>query len=218
MMNWLQPGPWGFSVAISALLAIWGKKPARLVLHWIFKPLTTLLILAAVLALPAGGKGAPRALVAAALVFSLAGDVLLMLPRRVFVAGLLAFLIAQLTYLAAFGSQLTWTPLLLLYALAIAALGAGVSRFLWPHLGRLKLPTTVYITAIALMALSALCRLHGAEVSRASAAWGVAGGLLFLTADTLLATRRFAGRRVPYIVELGTYFAAQWCLASTVWS
>jgi uncharacterized membrane protein YhhN len=217
-MSWLQPEPWGFAVAISALLAIWGKKPARLVLHWIFKPLTTLLILAAVLVLPSAGGGALRSLVAVALVFSLTGDVLLMLPRRVFVAGLCAFLVAQLTYVAAFGSQLTWRPFLLLYVFPVAALAAGVSRFLWPYLGRLKVATTFYVAAIALMALSAICRLHGAEVSAASAAWGVAGGLLFLIADTLLASRRFAARAVPYVVELGTYYAAQWCLASTVWS
>ena len=43
-----------------------------------------------------------RAWFVAALVFSLAGDVLLMLPREQFVAGLSAFLVAHLCYIVGF--------------------------------------------------------------------------------------------------------------------
>ncbi|RIK41146.1 MAG: lysoplasmalogenase, partial [Chloroflexi bacterium] len=46
---------------------------------YLLKPLTTALILAAALALPAA-DGVYRALVAAGLIFSLAGDIFLMLP------------------------------------------------------------------------------------------------------------------------------------------
>lgn len=217
-MSWLQPGPWALAVATSALLAGWGRTPARLPIHWIFKPLTTMLILAAALVLPAAGAGSPRLLVAVALLFSLAGDVLLMLPKDAFLPGLVAFLVAHLTYLVAFGIQLTWTPLLLLYVALIAAIAVGVTRFLWPYLGKLRPAVATYLGAISAMALVALCRLQAVDISTASAVWGAAGAMLFMLADTLLATRRFIGRSVPYIVELGTYFAAQWCLAATVWN
>ena len=51
---------------------------------------------------PAAGAGARQHWFVAALVCSLVGDVLLMLPREQFVAGLSAFLVAHVCYLAGF--------------------------------------------------------------------------------------------------------------------
>ena len=60
------------------------------------------LVIAAVLLDPAAGAGARQRWFVAALVFSLVGDVLLMLPREQFVGGLSAFLVAHLCYIAGF--------------------------------------------------------------------------------------------------------------------
>ena len=60
-------------------------------------------LIATALALtPAHDAGARRAWFVAALVCSLAGDVLLMLPTDRFVAGLAAFLVGHLCYVAGF--------------------------------------------------------------------------------------------------------------------
>jgi uncharacterized membrane protein YhhN len=91
-------------IAAAALLTIIGQYRSRAMVY-VFKPLTTLLII--VLALQMHGETTPRYfhLVAAGLVFSLAGDVFLMLPKDRFVAGLLSFLIAHLLYILAFGGE-----------------------------------------------------------------------------------------------------------------
>src|SRR5690606_41962032 len=98
--------------AVSACLAILGKYRGPGPLVYLFKPLTTVLIL--LLALLASPPVTPayQWLIVLGLLFSLAGDVFLMLPRDRFVAGLVSFLIAHLFYIAAFAQQADGTPAL----------------------------------------------------------------------------------------------------------
>src|SRR4051794_41583322 len=76
---------------------------------------------------PVAGADARRGWFVAALVFSLAGDVFLMLPRDLFVAGLSAFLVAHLCYIAGF-----WTDgpavVAFLGAAGLGGLVVGVVR------------------------------------------------------------------------------------------
>ena len=74
-------------------------------------------------AIPAAGADARRPWFVAALVFSLAGDVLLMLPREQFVAGLAAFLVAHLCYIVGF-----WTDGPALVPFLVAAVIVGARR------------------------------------------------------------------------------------------
>ena len=64
---------------------------------YVFKPLTLVLMIAAALALDPTSDAA-RAWFVVALVFSLLGDVFLMLPTDAFVAGLSSFLLAHVAY------------------------------------------------------------------------------------------------------------------------
>ena len=180
---------------------------------YLFKPLSTILVIA--LAFPAvRGEGDRYALlIAAGLLFSLAGDVFLMLPRDRFVAGLVAFLVAHLCYIGAFtrdggfsrhaGS-----------ALPLVALGAVLLSLLWPFLGPLRLPVIVYMLVILTMAWQAL------ERSRLDAHdgawWAAVGGVLFVASDAALALARFradfTGSRA---LVLGTYYLAQWMIATS---
>lgn len=178
---------------------------------YVLKPLTTGLILA--VALLGGGDPAYRWLIAAGLVFSLAGDVFLMLQTDRFVAGLVSFLAAHLLYVAAFsvgGVGLTWT-LALPYALYTAAL----LRVLLPRVGALRAPVLVYALALAGMAWIAAER-AGAGVP---GGWHVAiGGVLFVVSDSALALNRFVR---PFALAqplvLSTYFAAQTLIALSAW-
>ena len=43
-MSWTEPYPWAIAIAFCASLAVWGKHPRRMTVHWLFKPLTTALI------------------------------------------------------------------------------------------------------------------------------------------------------------------------------
>jgi uncharacterized membrane protein YhhN len=88
---------------------------------YIFKPLTMVLILLIAIL---GQAAAPlyKYMIIAGLVFSMAGDVFLMLPSDRFVAGLVAFLVAHIFYIVAFTSEISaliWWPLIPLAAYGV---------------------------------------------------------------------------------------------------
>lgn len=127
------------------------------------------------------------ALFAAGLGMSAVGDVLMDLAPMA--AGLSAFLVAHLIYLATFvrairregarKSGWTWAGLALLGALVVA-----MPVYLWADLGDMRIPVIVYTGAIAAMAVSALW-----APSRGLAL--PAGAALFIVSDSLIAIRAF---------------------------
>ena len=186
---------------------------------YLFKPLTTILILAgAVLTArrqPSGSEGTRYGrLICVGLLCSLAGDVLLMLPRDRFVAGLGAFLLAHVCYIGAFsspdGPRATWRvgiPYVLLLAVLLL--------LLLPQVGGLRLPAAVYGTALVGMAWQAAERWHAERGSGPAAA--AVGGALFIASDAALAVDRFvAPFHAASLVIMGTYVAAQWLIAASV--
>lgn len=200
--------------ALTAIVTTDGSAGARMA-HYIAKPLATVTILA--IALTARPARAPRYrwAVAAGLSASLVGDVLLMLPRDLFVAGLAAFLVAHLCYLAAFlgESRLLARPIALAgYALVAVTLAVT----LFP-----TLPTALRAPVLAYMAVITVMAAQGASWMLAtpseSARRAAAGGAWFLVSDATLAIDRFRVD-VPYreLLVLGTYFVAQWCIARSV--
>jgi uncharacterized membrane protein YhhN len=181
--------------------------------HMVLKPLV--MVVALVFVATCRGRylatGRFHALLMAALLASLAGDVFLML-QGFFIPGLVSFLIAHLCYLALFqrgvgwfpGSHRQWLPLLV---------GVGMYAFLW--LGdlpaALRLPVAAYVLVIALMAAQALGR---AMVLRTPEAMGVAAGAcVFMLSDATLATNRFVAP-LPHAQfwVLATYYAAQFLI------
>ena len=178
---------------------------------YIFKPLTTALLI--LVALQSGHETAAayKPLIVAGLLCSLAGDVFLMLPRDRFVAGLVSFLFAHLFYVAAFTLDGGRAPRARA-ALPLVVYGAVMLRLLWPRLGRLKAPVVVYVAVILLMAWQAANRwLASGDGGSASA---LVGALLFVASDSALAWARFRGGfGGAQAVVLGTYFAAQWLIA-----
>src|SRR5690606_6397490 len=86
---------------VTAALTIVSKARESKRGEYVFKPLTTVLILAIALLADNPISSTYRALIVAGLVASLAGDVFLMLPDR-FTPGLLSFLIAHIFYILAF--------------------------------------------------------------------------------------------------------------------
>ena len=182
-------------------------------LEWVAKPLVIVALLGTVAA--AGDlSDLPTILVIAALLGSLAGDVLLMVPSG-FVLGLVAFLVAQLAYLARFlGEPLA--PAGLVLGLAGAALLIGlVGRRIVGGARRdgLAAPVVVYLAAICAMAIAAA----------GSGRWLAAvGAATFVASDSLLGWDRFVrgtgrpGRapgperdRVWRIAVIATYHVAQ---------
>lgn len=187
-------------------------------LHWLCKPLATLMLLWWV----RSGAGAQQAYgrwVSAGLLLSCVGDVWLMLPADLFVPGLVSFLLAHLCYIRAFAPGVRGLPLLiaslplLLFALA-NVLG------LWPRLPPgMHLPVLVYVLVIACMAAVALAQWWATRSAGLCGRGGLAalGALLFLVSDALLAWDRFAAS-VPLAIVwvLLSYYLAQRCIAGSV--
>jgi uncharacterized membrane protein YhhN len=201
----------------SAMLAIangaWALDHRALL--FVFKPLTTLLIIAH--AWRRGSDTPPvRRLVLGGLWLSLVGDVLLLWPQSGFVPGLIAFLIAHLLYIVAFTREQRFAAQPA--ALAAYALIAGtILAFLWGHIPQaLRIPVAGYVFALTAMAAQTAVvglRAQGDELHRARGL--MVGGALFMASDTVLAVNRFA-LPVPAagLWILATYWAAQWLIAS----
>jgi len=204
------------TAAVSAALAVRGHYvgPNR-TLVYVFKPLTTLLILAIALRQARGAAGFYAGAIAFGLVFSLAGDVFLMLPRDRFREGLASFFVAHLFYIAAFtsGTGLLADPV---STVAVGALGLLLLRLLWKGIpGRLRVPVVLYDAVILTMALQATgraLRLHDVPSLLAGA-----GAVLFVGSDALLSWDRFrASFRSSRAAVLSTYYLAQWLIALSV--
>ena len=183
--------------------------------YWVAKPLATLAVLAiaATAANPLSARY--QRAVALGLSFSLAGDILLMLPADLFVAGLGAFLLAHLSYLAAFlgESRFLARPVALVgYALVAGTLLSGVFNGV-P--AALRMPVIAYVVVITLMATQAAVWML--EKPSPNAQRAAIGAAWFLVSDATLAIDRFR-MDVPYrdLIVLGTYYIAQWCIARSV--
>jgi uncharacterized membrane protein YhhN len=204
--------------AVLAILAFVGALPAPL--GFVFKPLTTLLIVA--YAWPRGaGAASQRRYIRFGLLLSLVGDVALLWPSRGFLPGLVAFLLAHLAYIAAFSVplRLAARPSGFIVYAAVAAL---ILSALWEGVpSALRVPVVAYVTCLATMAAQAFGWWRD-SVSRASAEIPLAGraalgGALFMASDGLLAINRF-GTALPLapLWILATYWLAQGCIASSL--
>ncbi|MBW6471736.1 MAG: lysoplasmalogenase [Anaerolineaceae bacterium] len=153
----------------------------------------------------------------AGLLFSLVGDVFLLLRSRFFIAGLFSFLIAHLLYIIGFSfgtfNLNGWglIPLLLVIGLVIVAyprIVGGVRRRLEHR--RLWLPVVLYMVTITIMFFSAMMTWFRDQWTSESALIASVGALLFTISDTLLATGRFL-RPVPYgnFLVMFTYHLGQ---------
>lgn len=182
-------------------------------LEYVAKPSTTILLIAIALLLPASDP-TYRLFIVAGLLFSLAGDVFLMLPGHHFVAGLLSFLVAHIAYIAAFRIDVGFGArpfvFLLFFVPAIVLL-----RMLWPHLQKLRVPVVLYVTVLIVMAGQAAAR--AMELDSAPAWLAASGGALFVVSDATLALNRF---RRPFhaaqAIVMSTYVLAQALIALSI--
>lgn len=203
------------SVAAAAVLdwlaVALGSRKAK----YFTKPLVVLLLL--VWLTSVGGWMWPLTAFTVGVVFSLAGDIWLMLSARFFLFGLASFLLAHIGYIAGFSlDSLPLSPMYWLFAtfVTVAAfifarrmLRSGILRSASP---RLRLSVGLYTAIVTGMFLSALGTAFkpGWEIH----AWlpAVLGGFLFYCSDALLAYDRFTHpiRHGRLIVRI-TYHSGQ---------
>jgi uncharacterized membrane protein YhhN len=179
------------------------------------KPLTLVVLIGAAVAFLEGNPAATCAFTLAALVLSLAGDVLLMVPRDLFVVGLGAFLLAHVAYVGAFNR--TAPSLAAVLGAAAVVLVVGLPVFIRIARGiaasgrrRLLVPVAAYFVAIGAMVVSAIVTGSRPDWDSTHAALAIAGALLFMASDALIGWGRFV-RPVPRgdVAVIVTYHLAQ---------
>jgi len=158
------------------------------------------------------------------ILLSLAGDVLLMISLdRLFMAGLVAFLLALLAYLVGFNIPIpelsAWGFLL---AIMVGLGGMRVIRRIIAPLaasgqGRMRTPVVIYSTVISLMLLSAMMKLTDLTWNANAAVLVSVGAFLFYVSDIILAWHKFVspihnGR----IYNIGAYHLGQITLIAGV--
>jgi uncharacterized membrane protein YhhN len=184
-------------------------------LTFVFKPLTTVLVIA--YAWPRG-TSAPkqRRFILIGLLLSLAGDVFLLWPKAGFLPGLVSFLFAHLAYIAAFcvPVRLGAKPWVFVVYASVAAL---ILSQLWSGVPvALRAPVIAYVLCLATMAAQAAAWWRSAP-AEPCARWAALGGLLFMASDSLLAINKFSSPLplAPLWILL-SYWLAQWCIASAL--
>jgi uncharacterized membrane protein YhhN len=166
-------------------------------LEYVCKPAAALGFLATAIALdPASGSS--RTWCCVALALCVLGDVFLMLPRNAFVSGLAAFAAAQVSFTASFAMQNPTTPRLVIgLVLVVPCTLVLMRRFLRALTtgddAAMVPPVVLYVIVIAAMVVSAIA---------GGTALGIAGAVLFLTSDSLIAEHRFVSPRAWHPVAI----------------
>jgi uncharacterized membrane protein YhhN len=152
----------------------------------------------------------------AALLFSLAGDILLMFQERnslFFLLGLSAFLLAHIFYILFFHQVRTAEQIKINIYLPgiVAAYYAILIYILLPHLQEMKVPVLVYGIVISIMFLLAM---HMLFIKNTGAGkWMMAGALLFVISDSVLAINKFYQPfEAAVLIIMVTYGTAQFLI------
>jgi uncharacterized membrane protein YhhN len=160
------------------------------------------------------------------ILFSLAGDVFLMLSDRWFIAGLGAFLLAHVAYIVGFNLPLpVVSPLWSVGLALVLALSAGrvlrriVAGLREKGLQRLAGPVVLYGTVITIMLLSAMLTLFRPDWPSTAAAGLVSlGAFLFYFSDIILAWNKFvAPIRNGRVMNMVAYHLGQIALIAGVY-
>ncbi|WP_296746357.1 lysoplasmalogenase [Mesorhizobium sp.] len=172
-----------FSVAAAAIYALALELSPRLARS---AAKTLAVALLAALAFMQGGPS----LLVAALALSAVGDAFLSRDgEKAFLGGLASFLAAHIVFVVLFAKTgnglalLVSEPWRAVLALVMAAFAIVMLTTLWRRVEmQLRVPIAVYVAAILAMGISALTT---------SNLWVIAGALLFMASDGLLAAERF---------------------------
>jgi uncharacterized membrane protein YhhN len=210
----------GLAVALLNWIAVWRRMKR---LEYVSKPATLVaFIVAAWLLARHTGWCWVAIWFLPALVLSLVGDVLLMLPsERWFLPGILAFLLAQIAYII--GLNATLPPpgaFLLLPVLALVdwvvlrRLVGGVNASGVPEL---RVPVIVYAVVLSLTLFSGLATWFRITWGWQTQVAAGVGGALFFTSDLMLAWNRFVRQsRILHAAVMVTYHLAQLALVMVI--
>lgn len=199
-----------FAWLIAATLVVaaadwWAVVTDRRPVEYVLKPATMVVLIAAALSMEDPVSSGARGFMVAGLVFSLAGDVFLMLDEKYFLGGLVSFLVGHVMYVVALAQFELSGPWLLIGVLVVAAgaalIGTKVVRGSGRTDSRLPIPVALYMAVISAMVVTAF----GTTVAAA-----IVGAMLFYGSDGILGWNRFV-QPVPHgrLAVMTTYHLGQ---------
>jgi len=183
---------------------------------WFMKPILLPSLLAAV---AASEKFKTKNLLISALLFSWFGDIVLMFAYKgelYFICGLVLFLIAHVLYIFLFRKQhkshITNKAWLSIGLIGVIGYLFAMLLVLYPTLGDLKIPVTVYAAVISTMLFLTI---KGLMSWKSPASYYIfAGAICFVISDSLLAFDKFYSPiPMPSFNIMSTYLAAQFLIA-----
>ncbi len=147
-----------------------------------------------------------------ALIFALMGDIFLMIEGEAFfILGLGSFLLMQILYIVEFLKDKTgFNNKSVIPIIGLSLIGAGFIFVLWPNLGNLKWPVTLYVFAVCTMVASAILR-------RKEIRWYsfvVVGVFLFFISDAWIALTKFdvISDHMSSVIIMISYMIAQYLI------
>ena len=149
-----------------------------------------------------------------ALLFSLAGDILLMftdISASFFLSGLVAFLLAHIMYIMVFLDKKNSKKIALIFITVLLIYAIGIFYLLKDGLGDMLIPVIVYMLVILTMILTSTMR--KGNVSNKSYNLVFIGAIFFVISDSFLAINKFY-QPVPLskIIIMSTYSLAQYLI------
>ena len=180
----------------------------------VVKSILSLLFVVTVFLQPDAQKAYARWL-AAGLILCFWGDVFLALPgMKWFRAGLVAFLMGHLLYVAAFTRLAPGSSWLSFGSLIILAASTGVYLWLRPNLGDMHTPVFAYIVVITVMLFGALAVYRQVGLAFSGRAVIFLGAALFYLSDLFVARDQFVKKNfVNRLIGLPLYYGGQFLLA-----
>ncbi|MGD8880533.1 MAG: lysoplasmalogenase [Desulfobacterales bacterium] len=152
------------------------------------------------------------------LICGLGGDVFLALPRqKMFLCGLVSFLLGHLFYVAAFFYAAGINQGTVIGLSISAMVSGGVFLWLRPHLGAMKIAVIFYILVITAMIVGACSVLSAGELILSGRMLVFTGALSFYVSDVFVARQRFLTTEFfNRLIGLPLYYSGQFMLAFSV--
>jgi len=189
---------------VTSTLALLGAERKIRALEVVFKPITTLLLLAVV--------GVPETrfagLIWAGILLSTVGDIaLLWESKRAFLVGLGAFLLAHVAYVVAFVGAAVWSPHVAVVAAVMIVASSILLRLTWKGSAGIHPATIAYALVITAMVVAASATIGGPLVL---APFAAVGAVLFYISDSSLALNLFR-KPIPHVafLAIGVYWIGQ---------
>jgi len=191
---------WLLAFVGSSLLYLVIRNMGDMPLEWLPKSIPILLLIALA---KNTLQGKTQTLMLAALVCSLAGDILLSF-KGWFLPGLGAFLVAQVIYCILFSGQFKKSRNGFIWLTGIILYAVSMGSFIIPNAGPFSWVVGIYLLAISCMAISAGFR------NDPNFIWVALGAFIFMLSDSLIAINKFV-QPFPYagVAIMVSYYVAQ---------